>query len=742
MQTTNSVPSSPSRDTTPLPPPRLAAGVELLGAYDSSGMQHQRYLVQRPDGQVVLLSELLYLVAASADGDHTVEDLARQVSCPDRPITALEISYLIDHKLKPLGLVQDECDAYPPAPRADPLLSLAARRVFLPARAVNVIASVFRFLFVPPVILAVLLGLGALDAWIVVTHQLTSGLGHVVVTPRLLLTVLGLIVATTLFHEWGHAAGCKYGGGSPGAIGMAIYLIFPAFFTNVTDSYRLDRRGRLRTDLGGVYFNAIFIIAAGVAYVFIDNPALILVIVLTHLEMIQQMLPVVRLDGYYVLADLVGVPDLFARIRPILMSVFRRGKPDPRVTELSPRTRAVVTSWVLLVVPVLLTSLGLLLIHMPHLIHQNWTSAHSDWRDLSAAVRRSEVVSALLATVSLLVTAIPVAGLSILLVRSLARASKAVPGLVTRWASSRRPKNATVAEIPISGPGGTGAGSRLSVGAAVTAALLLAPGLPMGQHSNRTTATNTVVVASRTDDRSHGRLGWQIASLEGDHLVASNTAVAFGQCVNCLLESVAIQVVLGKTSGTIDATNRAMAVNTLCSQCQTLAVAYQFVVVSDERVWLTPAGQDAMTALRRALRMETRLKPPPQVLLAYSEALAAVIQQVLATQLRTANWPDRSGPAQAGATPTVPARRNPAAGPLPTESTPGPTPAMLRPTLAIPSPTLAMPSPLAMPSTATGTAVGLHAAGLAPATTASNGPDIQVHFAEQTGGGVDQAGPG
>ena len=58
----------------------------------------------------------------------------------------------------------------------------------------------------------------------------------------------------------------RYGGARPGTIGVGLYLAFPMFYTDVTDSYRLDRRGRLRTDLGGVHFNAIAVVAAGVAY--------------------------------------------------------------------------------------------------------------------------------------------------------------------------------------------------------------------------------------------------------------------------------------------------------------------------------------------------------------------------------------------------------------------------------------------------------------------------------------------
>ena len=39
-------------------------------------------------------------------------------------------------------------------------------------------------------------------------------------------------------------------------MGTGLYLVWPAFYTDVTDSYRLGRAGRLRTDLGGLYFNA------------------------------------------------------------------------------------------------------------------------------------------------------------------------------------------------------------------------------------------------------------------------------------------------------------------------------------------------------------------------------------------------------------------------------------------------------------------------------------------------------
>ena len=91
-------------------------------------------------------------------------------------------------------------------------------------------------------------------------------------------------------------------------IGVGIYLVWPSFFTNVTDSYRLCRAGRLRTDLGGLYFNLVFMLALAGIYVATSAEVLLLVIAVTHLEMLEQLLPFVRFDGYFILSDLVGVP--------------------------------------------------------------------------------------------------------------------------------------------------------------------------------------------------------------------------------------------------------------------------------------------------------------------------------------------------------------------------------------------------------------------------------------------------
>src|SRR5438105_1268762 len=84
----------------------------------------------------------------------------------------------------------------------------------------------------------------------------------------------------------------------PGVMGVGIYLVWPAFYTDVTDAYRLGKGGRLRTDLGGVYFNVLFILGTLGIYLLTRFEVLIAVVLLLQFEMLHQFLPFLRLDGY------------------------------------------------------------------------------------------------------------------------------------------------------------------------------------------------------------------------------------------------------------------------------------------------------------------------------------------------------------------------------------------------------------------------------------------------------------
>src|SRR4051812_29396266 len=333
--------------TTPSPLLR-AEGVELLGVYEGSGRQDASYLVRRSDGQVMQLPQLLYLVVSAFEGGTGEEVAGLATSRFGPPFSAPDVEYLSEHQLRPAGLVHD--GAPPVLARADPLLGLRLRVGFVPERAHRALTSVFRPLFRAPVVAAALAALVAVDVGLVRSGTSLSAVAReVIARPQLILLITALTIVSAAFHEIGHATAARYGGATPGSMGVGIYVIWPVFFTDVTDSYRLGRRGRLRTDLGGIYFNVLFAVAVAVVLQVTGYRPLAIVVVLVQLETLRQFLPFLRLDGYYVVSDLVGVANLFAYLRPVVVVLSRRGDADTRrraarrLAELKPWARRVVT---------------------------------------------------------------------------------------------------------------------------------------------------------------------------------------------------------------------------------------------------------------------------------------------------------------------------------------------------------------------------------------------------------------
>jgi putative peptide zinc metalloprotease protein len=410
---------------------RLLPGVELLGQVEGSGLREPPHYVRRSDGQVVQLSRLFFVIAEQAVRGRSLEEIAERAGARlDLRIRPEQVRYVLEEKLHPLGMVAGPDGATPELERVDPLLALKFRVGVVGPRVVRAVAAPLALLFATPVIAAVIASLAAFDVWLFAIHGgIGRGLSHVISQPLLALMLIALTYASLAFHECGHAAACRRGGARPGAIGVGIYLVWPVLFTDVTDSYRLGRRGRLRTDLGGVYFNAIFAVVLAGAYGLTGFEPLLLAVVSQHLIVIDQFVPWVRLDGYYVVADLIGVSDLFSRIRPILGSLAPGRRPGPRVAELKPWARAAVTTWVLSTVTVMLAMAVVVVAHAPAYFDRIWASIFVQAHAIGHAIATGDVLAALAALLGNLFLVLSPVGLTlvyVLLCRRLGAAAAVV----------------------------------------------------------------------------------------------------------------------------------------------------------------------------------------------------------------------------------------------------------------------------------------------------------------------------
>jgi putative peptide zinc metalloprotease protein len=636
-----SVAGSPQHTGTAQGVLRRARGVQLLGALEGSGYREPPALVRRADGQTLQLTPLLYTALSEIDGDRDLGGVADAVGRRiQRAVSADDVGTLVDTQLRPLGLLARADGTEPELRRTDPLLRMRFRVAVTDPAATRRITRPFTFLFTPVVVVVVLAAFAWVTGWLLFVHGLAQPTREAFADPALLFLVFVVTLLSAGFHEFGHAAATTRGGAAPGTMGVGLYLIWPAFYTDVTDSYRLGRRGRLRTDVGGLYFNAIVAVAIAAIWWFTRDGALLLVVAAQLLLMLRQLLPIVRFDGYHILADATGVPDLFQRIRPTLLALLpwrRDARAEARV--LKPWARAVVTVWVLVVVPLLVASVVLLMLALPRIAATAAAAVAEQSARLGAAAETGQAGEVIARGLAIVAIALPLVGIAYLLVRLVRQLlTKAIAG--TRGRPAKRVAALALAAAMLAGLAwvwwpNTGAyrpiqqnerGTVLDVVSATTAAsptavaplqqgetasavaLWQASGEPPTADApqlavvmvpaNRDPSLpswvfpfdapdapepgDTQSLAVATEDGSVVYdVAFALVWADGD-ATNVNEAYAFASCRGCAAVAIAFQVVL--VAGTADVVvpqNLSAAVTYNCVQCVTYALASQLVVTLD-----------------------------------------------------------------------------------------------------------------------------------------------------------------
>ena len=114
---------------------------------------------------------------------------------------------------------------------------------------------------------------------------------------------------------------------------------------------------------------------------------------------------------------------------------------------------------------------------------------------------------------------------------------------------------------------------------------------------------DTAAVAINTRDGSDiFRLAFAIKRAMGDVVDNGNAAVAYSSCTDCQTVAISIQVVLMMNDpSVVTPTNLAIAINEVCTLCQSLASAFQVILTTDGPVRFTPDGYREIAAIRREL---------------------------------------------------------------------------------------------------------------------------------------------
>jgi putative peptide zinc metalloprotease protein len=151
----------------------------------------------------------------------------------------------------------------------------------------------------------------------------------VLATNNLLLLYLGMVIIKTL-HEFGHAYFCRKWGGEVHVMGVLLMIFTPMPYVDATSSWSFRSRWkRIMVSSAGMIVE--LFIAAIMVFVWantgpglLHNLAYNMIFIASVSTLVFNLNPLLRFDGYYILSDLVEIPNLQQRANRQLRHLCER----------------------------------------------------------------------------------------------------------------------------------------------------------------------------------------------------------------------------------------------------------------------------------------------------------------------------------------------------------------------------------------------------------------------------------
>lgn len=204
-----------------------------------------------------------------------------------------------------------------------PRLGFLVHVPILPEKIVTWVASRLSVAFHPVIAVCLLAGV-IISIGAIFQHNAPLNL-----TPANFWLGYALLIASTLMHEFGHASACARYGARPSDIGFTFYLIYPTFYSDVSAAWPLKRWQRVVVDLGGAFFQLVVGAGYSIAYAFSGWEPLKVALFMIGGNLVFSLNPIFRFDGYWVVADTLGVTNLGQQPRRILRHLVARLRGQP-----------------------------------------------------------------------------------------------------------------------------------------------------------------------------------------------------------------------------------------------------------------------------------------------------------------------------------------------------------------------------------------------------------------------------
>ncbi|AHG93802.1 ATPase involved in chromosome partitioning (plasmid) [Gemmatirosa kalamazoonensis] len=261
------------------------------------------------------------LLAQLGDGATLAEVRAPLARALGTAPEAAQLARWVETSLVAQGIVaRADAPDMPDAPPRATLASLNARTTLLSERWAARLATPLAPLMTPRLFWAAAALVVAASAW---AWGLAGGARALDPAALLSPLAIALFALTTVAHELGHVAAARRFGCAHGRVGAGVYLVFPVLFVELDDVWRLPRARRVVVDLAGLFCQqvaALAVLAAGRA---LGIRAASAAYALSAVTAVVNLNPAFRFDGYWLLADALGVANLRRRSGLALGALLR-----------------------------------------------------------------------------------------------------------------------------------------------------------------------------------------------------------------------------------------------------------------------------------------------------------------------------------------------------------------------------------------------------------------------------------
>ncbi len=280
---------------------------------------------------------LLLILQSNSSIDESIQEY--------RKLTNFQLSYeqvkeLIQTSIEPIFALRES-------------QSFLYQRILFTANQIEKYSNALRVLFFKPLFLSATIITLTLDAYFFTT------------TPSIFIfnnsinayTIILLFIVTFLssfIHELGHATACKVFGIKHGSIGFGMHYNIPVLYTDVSNIWKLKRSQRLVVNIAGIYFQMFLLTLILLLYFITGHYLIKYLILIINFGFIITLNPFFRFDGYWIISDLLAIPNLRERSREWIIYLYKKALgyanlTQPYIQRLNIRSRLFLALYTILI---------------------------------------------------------------------------------------------------------------------------------------------------------------------------------------------------------------------------------------------------------------------------------------------------------------------------------------------------------------------------------------------------------